>query len=218
MCKLFKVSRSSYYAWKHRGITSHEQHDRHLTERIKHSYGKNREVRGARAILSDLKDEGIKTSRRRICRIMKENNLGRVVKRKFVVTTDSSHNLPVAKNLLNREFKVSHPNKVYVSDITYIRTSEEDWLYLAVFIDLYSRAVVGWAMSEKIDAELVNKAFIMAIQTRSPEEGLIVHSDRGSQYASDLFQRTLKKNKFVCSMSRKGTAETMLWLRASLLQ
>lgn len=134
---------------------------------------------------------------------MKEEGLKCKTRRKFKATTHSNHGRPVAANLLDRNFSVRRPNQVYVGDITYIQT-REGWLYLAVFIDLCSRSVVGWSMSNRMTAELVCDALQMAIRKRRPPAGLLVHSDRGSQYASDRFQTLLKANGFKCSMSRKG--------------
>lgn len=124
-------------------------------------------------------------------------------KRKFKATTDSKHDKPVAPNLLEREFNVTTPNSVYVGDITYIPT-REGWLYLAVVIDLCSRAVVGWSMDSRMKADLVNDAMLMAIWKRKPAKGLIFHSDRGSQYASDSYRKTLKTHGVKASMSKKG--------------
>jgi transposase InsO family protein len=124
-------------------------------------------------------------------------------KRKFKATTDSKHKLPVAPNLLNREFEVSTPNKVWVSDITYIWTAQ-GWLYLAIVLDLFSRQIVGWAMSNRINRKLVTSALLMAIGQRRPKPGLIFHADRGSQYCSGDFQALLKTHRITCSMSRKG--------------
>jgi hypothetical protein len=134
---------------------------------------------------------------------MRKAALKPVRKRKFVHTTDSKHDLPVAANVLNRQFNPSAPNLAYVSDITYIRTGA-GWLYLATVLDLYARKVVGWAMAPSMPAKLVCDALNMAIQQRRPGPGLIVHSDRGSQYASELYQDLLTRHGFVCSMSRKG--------------
>ena len=134
---------------------------------------------------------------------MKQQGVESKSKRKFKATTHSNHGRPIAPNLLDREFLVNQPDTVYAGDITYIPT-DEGWLYLAVLIDLYSRAVVGWAMSERMTAQLANDALMMAIWKRKPPKGLMAHSDRGSQYASDLYQKTLKDHGFICSMSRKG--------------
>jgi len=134
---------------------------------------------------------------------MRENCLVSIHRKKFVVNTDSKHNLPVAPNVLNCQFTADRPNQVWVADITYIPT-REGWLYLAAIVDIYSRKVVGWAMDKRMTSNLVEQALNMAIYQRRPEKGLIHHSDRGSQYASDLYQNTLKKHGIICSMSRKG--------------
>jgi transposase InsO family protein len=134
---------------------------------------------------------------------MKELGIKAKTKRRFRATTNSKHNLPVAPNLLDQNFGVTEPNKVWASDITYIPT-QEGWLYLAVCMDLYSRLIVGWSMGERITKQLVIDAFNMAAKNRSDIEGLIHHSDRGSQYASYEFQNILKSYKAICSMSRKG--------------
>lgn len=148
-------------------------------------------------------EDGERVSRARVDRLMKAQGLESKVKRRFKATTDSSHDLPVFPNHLNRQFEAETPDQVYVGDITYIPT-QEGWLYLAVLIDLYSRAVVGWAMASHMKASLVNDALLMARFKRRPAAGLLVHSDRGSQYASKLYQKTLAQHQFVCSMSRKG--------------
>jgi len=135
--------------------------------------------------------------------LMREAGLRTKWKRKFVSTTDSRHTLPVAENLLQRQFDVGEPNRAWVSDITYIRTAQ-GWLYLAVVLDLYSRRVVGWSMAPSMPATLVMSALAMALQQRRPAPGLLLHSDRGSQYASDEYQALLRRHHVICSMSRKG--------------
>lgn len=164
---------------------------------------KNRRVYGTRRIREEFIEQGEMVSRNRIGRLMKQQNLACKTKRKFKVTTDSKHNHPVAPNLLGRRFNVQHRDQVYVGDITYIPTSE-GWLYLAVFIDLFSRMVVGWSMSDRIKSDLTCDSLSMAIWKRRPADGLMVHSDRGSQYASHKFQDLLETHGFICSMSRKG--------------
>ncbi len=140
-------------------------------------------------------------SRTRVGRLMKQQGLKSKCKRKFKATTNPKHGRPVTPNLLERKFLVAQPDTVYAGDIT---PTDEGWLYLAVLIDLYSRAVVGWAMSERMTAGLANNALMMAIWRRRPTQGLMLHSDRGSQYACGLYQKTIKENDFICSMSRKG--------------
>lgn len=203
MCNMMGVSQSAYYDWQKRPESARSRKDRLLGEKVKAIHKKSRENYGTRRIRQDLVEEGELISRARVGRLMKQQGLESKSRRKFKATTNSNHGRPVAQNLLNREFQVDQPDTVYAGDITYIPT-DEGWLYLAVMIDLYSRAVVGWAMSERITAQLANDALMMAIWKRRPSKGLMVHSDRGSQYASDLYQKTIKDHDFICSMSRKG--------------
>jgi putative transposase len=203
MCKLMDVSQSAYYEWQKRPESTHSIEDKRLGEKVKESHETSRGTYGARRILKDLLDDEESISRTRVGRLMKQQGLESKSKRKFKATTHSNHGRPVAPNLLEREFMVEKPDSVYAGDITYIQTVE-GWLYLAVLIDLYSRSVVGWAMSERMPAQLVNDALLMAIWKRKPSKGLMVHSDRGSQYASDLYQKTIKDHGYICSMSRKG--------------
>ncbi len=158
---------------------------------------------GSRRIRKTLIKMGYQASRRRVIKLMKVQNLHCKTKRKFKHTTDSRHNLPIAPNLLNRDFSPLKPNQVYAGDITYIPTNE-GWLYLAVVIDLYSRQVVGWSMDKRMKTALVNDALKMAIRKRKPREGLIAHTDRGSQYASDSHRKLLKMYGIQQSMSRQG--------------
>jgi len=203
MCDMMEVSRSAFYDWLKRPESARSLEDRRLSEKVKKSHENSRETYGARRIVKDLVEDDEVISRTRVGRLMKQQDLNSKSKRKFKATTNSNHNHPVAPNLLDREFQVERPDSVYVGDITYIWT-DEGWLYLAVLIDLYSRAVVGWAMSERITAKLANDALLMAVWKRKPKKGLMVHSDRGSQYASGLYQETIKERGFICSMSRKG--------------
>jgi len=203
MCDMMEVSCSAFYDWLKRSESAHSLEDRRLSEKVKKSHQKSRETYGARRIVKDLVEDDEVISRERVGRLMKQQNLESKSKRKFKATTNSKHNHPVAPNLLDRKFQVEQPDTVYVGDITYIST-DEGWLYLAVLIDLYSRAVVGWAMSDRITAELANDALVMAVWKRKPNKGLMLHSDRGSQYASGLYQKTIKEHGFICSMSRKG--------------
>ena len=163
----------------------------------------NRNIYGTRRIKKALAREGLIVGRHRIGRLMKELNLSCKTKRKFRITTDSKHQLPISPNLLNREFNVTQPDKYYVGDITYIHT-ESGWLYLAVVIDLFSRKVVGWSMADNMKATLVNNALLMAIWQRKPAPGLVWHTDRGSQYASDSHREILQAHGIKQSMSRKG--------------
>jgi len=203
MCKVMEVTRSAFYDWLNRPESARSREDRQLGKKVKKIHEKSRETYGTRRIRQELVEDGEPISRTRVGRLMKQQGLESKSKRKFKATTNSNHGRPVAPNLLDREFLVDQPDTVYAGDITYIQ-KDEGWLYLAVLIDLYSRAVVGWAMSERMTAQLANDALMMAIWKRRPPQGLMTHSDRGSQYASALYQKTIKDNGFICSMSRKG--------------
>lgn len=203
MCRVFRVSRSGLYDWINRRKSSHKQEDEVLDKEIKTIFDSSRQTYGARRIKGELAEKGKQVSRSRVRRLMKNQNLEVKTKKKFKVTTNSGHGLPVAENLLNREFDVDMPDRTYVGDITSIWT-DEGWLYLAVFLDLFSRQVVGWSMASRMKAQLVVNALVMACERRSPKAGLIVHSDRGSQYASKKYRKQLVANDFVCSMSRRG--------------
>lgn len=203
MCRVFEVSRSGYYEWRTRPSSQRVRDDQALKASIREHHEKSRSTYGTRRIQKQLAEDGETVSRRRIGRLMGEEGLKCKMRRKFKATTNSKHNKPLAANLLNRNFTASEPDQAYVGDITYIPT-REGWLYLAVFIDLCSRAVVGWSMDSRMPTALVNDALTMAIFKRRPAAGLLVHSDRGSQYASDSFQGLLKQHEFKCSMSRKG--------------
>ncbi len=203
LCRHLRVSRSGFYAWQRRPESSRSQEDRRLTAAIHEAYKKGRRAYGSPRVYRELRASGVCVSRKRVIRLMQAEGLRGVMRRRFVRTTDSNHALPVAPNLLAREFRADAPNQRWAGDITYLRTSE-GWLYLAVVLDLYSRSVVGWATSAMIDRHLVIKALDMAIKRRCPGEGLMHHSDRGSQYASEDYQRRLEAHGIACSMSRKG--------------
>ena len=158
---------------------------------------------GSPKIHGELRRRGIRCGRKRVARLMRKDGLKAKTVRKFKATTNSNHSLPVAANLLDRDFSPAEPNRAWAADITYIWTNE-GWLYLAVIIDLFSRAVVGWSMSERMTRTLVMNAFTLAVNRRNPPPGLIHHSDRGSQYASADFQSLLIKYGAICSMSRKA--------------
>jgi len=163
----------------------------------------NQRCYGSRRIMDELKAQRIIIGRYKVRRLMREAGLKPVWQKKFVNTTDSKHDLPVAENLLNRQFNSVKSNQAWTSDITYIRT-RTGWLYLAAVMDLYSRKIIGWAMSPAMPASLVCQALQMAIGQRQPTAGLMLHSDRGSQYASHAYQALLKRHGIICSMSRKG--------------
>lgn len=203
LCQVLDVCRSAYYEWMDRRPSQHQQEDDRLVEKIKTSHENSKETYGSRRIQDDLKDEGEVVSKARILRLMKQEGLESKHRKKFKATTNSKHELPISPNLLQRNFDVEAPDRAYVSDITYVWT-KEGWLYLAVTIDLFSRLVVGWSLSTRMFASLVTNALEMAIVKRNPGPGLIHHSDRGVQYASEAFQKILKENGYKGSMSRKG--------------
>jgi len=203
MCKVIKVKRSSYYHWIKAGMIV-KKVDKQLNELILAIFIQGRNTYGTRPIRDKLIElYGLVVSRKRISNIMKDLNLKVKMKRRFKNTTNSNHNLPIAPNILNRDFYASNANEKWVGDITYIQTGE-GWLYLATVIDLYSRKVVGWSMDDTMKVSLVNDALNMAITHRNPAKGLLWHTDRGSQYASYSHRDLLLKNNIVQSMSRKG--------------
>jgi len=202
MCKALNVSRSGYYAYSSRGESKRSRENRELLETIKTIHEQSRKAYGAPQITKNL-PENQKASRGRVARIMRANGIRSKVTKKYKATTNSNHNLPVADNILNREFTASKPNEKWVSDITYIHTGE-GWLYLAGVMDLRGRKLVGWSMDSRMKTELVSTALKQAIGRTGAGSGLLVHSDRGVQYASREYQKLLKKHGFICSMSRKG--------------
>ena len=203
MCKVLRVNKSSYYHWIKAGSVI-KKVDKKLNELIEIIFVQGRANYGTRRIVDKLKElYGLIISRKRISNIMKDLKLKVKMKRRYKNTTDSNHNLPIAANILNRDFYASNPNEKYVGDITYISTGE-GWLYLATVIDLYSRKIVGWSMDETMKVSLVNDALKMALISRNPEKGLIWHTDRGSQYASYEHKDLLKRHGIIQSMSRKG--------------
>ena len=198
------LTRSSYYDWSTQDQPSARTRENQLlSEKIKMIFTENKARYGSRRIRRVLLNQGHQISRRRVCHLMKALGLYCKTKRKFKYTTDSNHDLPIAPNLLNRDFSPAQPNQAYVGDITYIPT-QEGWLYLAVVIDLFSRQVVGWSMDKRMKAALVNDALLMALWKRKPPRGLIWHTDRGSQYASKSHRALLKAHGLRQSMSRKG--------------
>ncbi len=203
MCRVLEVSRSGYYAWRSRPASNREIENKALAEKIKSIHAKSRRVYGSPRVHRKLLAEGFQCSRGRVARLMRRHDIRAKSKRKFVVTTDSKHNFPVAESLLDRQFDVESPNRVWVSDITYIPT-DEGWLYLATILDLYSRGIVGWSMDSSASRRIVLDALEMAVGARKPAKGLIHHSDRGSQYASGDYRKALAEHGMLCSMSRKG--------------
>ena len=203
ICRLLEVSRSGYHAWKKRPKSQRRIDNETLLIEIRRVFVDNDSNFGSPRIWDDLKKANISCSENRVARLMREAGLVAIQRRKFKATTNSNHNWPVAANLLERNFSVDEPNKIWVTDITYIWTWE-GWLYLSFVLDLYSRGVVGLAMSERITDDLTQSALNQAIGRRNPQAGLIHHSDRGSQYASGNYQTLLKEHGITPSMSRKG--------------
>ncbi len=204
MCRHLEVSRSGFYASQCRPESPRAKEDRRLKVGIRAAWKKSRRTYGSHRIHEDLKDDGEKVGRKRVLRLMKEDDVvGKQRRRRFVVTTDSKHALPIAPNVLDRKFEVSQANRSWVGDITYLRTLE-GWLYLAVIIDLFSRRVVGWAIEDHMETSLVMGALAMALRRRHVDGELLHHTDRGSQYASADYRKHLAAQGIVCSMSRKG--------------
>lgn len=203
MCDVFQVSASGYYAWLGRKSHPAGSRNQQLFSAVTRSHLDSDRVYGYRKVWEDLRELSIMCCKETVRRTMKRLGYCSCPKRRFVVTTDSNHNYPVAPNWLNRDFYADAPNRKWVADITYIPT-HEGWLYLAAVLDLFSRRIVGWAASGRINEELVTAALKDAIARRHPEPGLLHHSDRGSQYASYGYQDLLEKMQMVCSMSRKG--------------
>lgn len=203
MCRLLGVSESGFYAWRSRPPSAREEDDLRLEIQIKAAHQRTRETFGPERLQAELSDLGIKVGVHRIKRIRKKLGLRCKQKRKFKVTTDSRHSLPVAPNLLDRQFAVTAPNKVWVTDITYIAT-QAGWLYVAGVKDLFNGELVGYAMSERMTKSLVMQALFRAVSTKRPPPGLLHHSDRGSQYCSYEYRRMLRQFGMTASMSHKG--------------
>jgi len=203
VCRVFGISPSTYYSWERKQQSERARRDGELLASIRRIFAKFRGRYGAPRVHNELVGEGISVSRKRVARLMREAGLKAKGRRKYKATTDSNHALPVAPNLLDRDFATKRPNRAWVSDITYLWT-RQGWMYLAIIVDLYSRKVVGWSLAERMTAALVCNALDAAVRLRRPEPGLIFHSDRGSQYASAAFRRRLWRYQMRQSMSRKG--------------
>lgn len=204
MCQMLDVERSGYYAWLNRPESKRGKENNIILEEIMKIREDRRKLSyGAPSLTKEIKENGIPCSKNRVARIMQKNDIQAKTKRKWKATTNSKHDLPVADNLLTQKFTASKPNEVWTSDITYIWT-EEGWLYLAVVLDVFSRKIVGWSMSNRMTKELVLDAINQAYNRYKPQTGGIFHSDRGVQYASYAVQTLLKDIGFKQSMSRKG--------------
>ena len=203
LCTALDVSASGFAAWKHGGRRRKRLSDTQLLTFIRAVHVESKAAYGSPRVWRELKCRGVPVSRERVARLMRENDIRAKHKRRYKATTDSKHDLPVAPNLLERNFTPERPDQVWTADITYIPTAE-GWLYLAVVMDLYTRMIVGWSMDARMTRDLVINALRMAYFRRRPKAGLMHHSDRGSQYASQDYQKVLQAYGMIGSMSRKG--------------
>jgi transposase InsO family protein len=203
LCELLEVSTSGFYDWYDRPESNRSRENSVLTEKIKCFHQQSNKIYGSPKIHEDLIEEGETCGVNRVARLMKVADIKSKMARQFVITTNSKNTMQPAPDLLKRQFTVDQCNTAWVSDTTFIGT-REGWLYLAVILDLFSRQVIGWAMSNKNNTQLVQDALTMAIWRRGKAKDVIVHSDQGSTYASGDYQQQLSANKLRCSMSRKG--------------
>jgi len=218
LCDVLNVSISGYRAWKHGGAPDRKRlTDRQMLALIRAIHAELKGAYGSPRMVRELRARGFPASKERVERLMRDNGIHARHKRRYKVTTDSKHGLPVAENLLARSFTPTAPNQVWTSDITYLWT-DEGWLYLAIVLDLFNREVVGWSLKPRMTADIVTDALTMAWFRKRPAAGLMHHSDRGSQYASLVFQDKLKAYGMICSMSRKGNcwdnAPTESWFNS----
>ncbi len=204
MCRVLGLSRSGYYSWIDRPESTRTIENRQLVREIRRSHDQSNEIYGSPRITDDLVGWGYKVSRPRVARLMSSNGIRSKITRKFKITTNSDHQLPISPNLLNQDFYVAAPNLILVSDITYIRTGE-GWLYLTTIMDLFHRKIVGWSMSRTMTVqETTLSALKQYLSSHKPVPGAIFHSDRGIQYAAKAFRDLLHKHEMVQSMSGKG--------------
>ena len=203
LCRVLEVSRSGYYTWRFRKPSSRNLEDERLRPKIVEAFKTGRGTYGSPRVRSELVDQGFEIGRKRVARLMRELGLQGVCPRKFRVTTQSDHDHPIAENVLDRDFEATGPNEKWATDITYVYTGE-GWLYLAVVMDLFSRRIVGWSTADHLKTELCLDALQMALDHRVGVEGLLHHSDRGVQYASDRYREALAAHGIECSMSRRA--------------
>jgi putative transposase len=204
LCRCLQVTRSGYYAWCRRPASPRTQRDRQLRVLVRASFETSKHRYGSPRIHEDLLEQDVRVSRKRVIRLMQEDGLKARVRKRFKCTTMSDHDQPVAANLLDRQFTADAPNRRWVGDTTEFVIGESGRLYLAAILDLFSRFVVGWAVSAVNDRHLALNALIMALNRRCPDIGLLHHSDQGCTYASEDYQRRLDAHGITCSMSRKG--------------
>lgn len=204
MCRVLLVSRSGYYGWRNRPASQRQRRQEELLAKIRIAHQENRELYGSPRVCRALRIEGETVSRNTVAKLMREANIRAKQRRRFVPrTTDSAHQKPVARNILDRDFTASAPDRKWAADITYVST-DQGWLYVAAVLDVYSRKIVGWSMADHMESELVIDALRMALHQRRPGEGLLHHSDRGVQYASDDYQHLLTTHDITVSMSGRG--------------
>ena len=204
LCEAFEVSPSGYHAWKKRAPSARALRDAELGRSVCQAHAQSRRTYGSPRLLQALQKQGLRTSRRRVCRLMREHALHGVKPRPFrPQTTDSRHEQPIAPNLMASAPLPTGPNQIWVSDITYVQT-DAGWLYVAAVLDRWSRRLLGLAMAEHMESSLIEAALAQAVQSRRPSAGCLLHSDRGSQYASAAYRARLAKSGLVMSMSRAG--------------
>ena len=207
MCRVLRVSPGGYYDWRGRPQSTRAAKRDALVVAIKAVHGEVKARYGSPGVHAELVARGVPCCVNTVAGLMRREGIAAKTKRKFRCTTDSNHDHPVAHNVVDRRFEPTAADRTWTADITYVPT-DEGWLYLAAVEDLYSRKIVGWSMGERIDSRLVADALKMAVARRHPGVGVVAHSDRGSQYASEHYQRLLARRGMTGSMSRKGTAGT----------
>lgn len=203
-CRVLGVSRAGFHAWKNRSVSLHEREDRRLGVLVREAWEQGRQFYGSPRIHMRLLKDGETVSRKRVIRLMQQQGIKARIRRRFKNTTDSNHAMPIAPNLLKRQFEAEAPNQRWVGDTTELRVGDNGRIFLAAIVDLFSRQAVGWALSAVNDRHLVLKALGAAVKRRCPNAGLLHHSDRGSPYASEDYQKGLEDHGIVCSMSGKG--------------
>ena len=203
LCRGLGVSRSGYYAWSKRPASDAATRRETLATQIREVHAEMKGRYGSPRLAIELNDRGVACCVNTVAKVMNAHGIRAKTVRRFVRTTDSSHRMPVADNVLDRDFSPARPNTAWGMDITYVPTLE-GWLFLALVVDLFSRRIVGWAMAATMTSRLVVDALEMAVQQRGAPAGLVAHSDRGSQYASDHYQSELRRRGMVCSMSEAG--------------
>jgi putative transposase len=204
LCRCVRVTRSGFYAWQHRPESTHARDDRRLTVLVRVSFEESKHRYGSPRVHEDLLEQDEHVSRKRVVRLMQEDGLQARLRKRYTLTTMSDHGQPVAANLLDRQFEADASNQRWVGDTTEFVIGSSGKLYLAAILDLFSRFIVGWAVSAVNDRHLTIKALEMALKRRCPEIGLLHHSDQGSTYASEDYQSLLDARGIVCSMSRRG--------------